>query len=183
MLEPIVLARIGKRFVRPQPAQNFDEFDGSLVALLALQHGAAEHAEFLVEPAVDDIERHAAAADAIERDRKLGDHDRIPQAGMHGDQRANLIEPRADRARQHPGADVVAQVPLGEKAKLEAGAIRRKQKLDAEIELSVQAPVRQRRQSLADGLGDFRRTDGCHRYRGVEAKLHGDDLACVCASV
>ena len=79
--------------MRPQPAQNVDEFDRAPVARLALQQGSAEHAEFFFEPAVDDVECDAALAHTVERDGELADHHRVPEAGMDGDQRTDVIEP------------------------------------------------------------------------------------------
>ena len=144
-LDFIKLPRIGERFVRPQAAQYVDEFERPPIALLALQHCSAEHAEFFIEPAVDDVERHAPLANAIERNRKLRHHHRIPQSGMHGDQRADPIEPRPDCARQHPGGEVVAKVALGEQHKVEADAISGDEQIDTKIELGIEPPVRQRR--------------------------------------
>src|SRR5262249_42832345 len=151
--------------------------DRAPIALLALQHGSAEHAEFLVEPAVDDIDRHASRADAIERDRELAHHDRIPQARVDGDQRANAVEARPDGAREYPGGDVVAQVPLGEQHKIKAGTIRCNEQVYAKLELGIDTSVWKRREGFGDGLRDLRRTDGRHRDRRVESKLHVDDLA------
>src|SRR5581483_6038631 len=96
IVDLVELPGIGKFLVRPQSAQDVDEFDGAAIALLALQHGSAEHAKFLVEPAIDDIDRHAARTNAVKRDRELANHDRIPQTWMHGDKCADALEQRTD---------------------------------------------------------------------------------------
>src|SRR5262249_50861289 len=160
--------------VRPQPAQDFDEFDRSPVAIFALQHGTAEHAEFLVEPAVDDIDRHSSPADAVKRDRELAQHHRVPKSRMNGDQRPDVVEPRGDRARHDPGGEIVAEMPLGEQDELETDLISRLQQFYAEIELRIEPSGRQWRQCLRHRLRDFGRTDSRHRNGRVETKLHHD---------
>ena len=149
-------ALVREGFVGPQAAHDGDELGRSPVTLFALEHRAAEHPEFLIKPAVDDVDRHPLFANPVQRDGELGDHHRIKQSRMDRDKRPNVLEARRDGARQHPRREIMPKMTFGEEAQIKPQRIRLLQHRPRMIELSVATAMRQRPQRFGGRLRDLR---------------------------
>src|SRR5438034_432693 len=80
--------------------------------LFRRQRTGAESLEFFLVPAVDDVERRAPAANAVERGRELGHHLRRDDAGMDRDHKLHLAGQRRHCGRQQPSGVIGAKPTL-----------------------------------------------------------------------
>ena len=107
--------------IGPQALDHLDVLAHARIALGIADPGAvAEEVEFLHPPTVDDVQRTASTADAVEARGHFRDHLRGHHAGMHGDHELNVLGDHGKRGSEHPGRKVGAEEALGDQRGVEA---------------------------------------------------------------
>ena len=82
--DPVEVTGQVRLVLRPDQLERGDELGGAPVALVVLEPRLAKLAELVGEPARDDVDRHPSPGQVVRGRDPLGQHARVPQAGMHG---------------------------------------------------------------------------------------------------
>ncbi len=163
-----------ERVLLPQSAQNLHELVHAAIARIVVRRppALAEGLEFLLPPAVDDIDGCTSAADAIERDRELGDRLRRDDARMHRDHQLDSAGDRRERGSQQPGGMIRPHPTLRNQRRLEAELFAPPQHVDGKAECLVGSVGETAGARFTDRLVHQRFRPNCMRQRCPDPVSH-----------
>src|SRR5262249_46838350 len=158
----------------PQPFAHLVCLAHARVALGTADPGAvAEQVELLHPPAIDDVERAAPAADAVEARRHFRHDLRGHHAGVYRDHQLDALRHHGERRGEHPGRKVGTEEALGDEPRVEAKPVGAADDVARKREGPVRAPREARTRfdfrngAIHAGLGSDR-----VRQRGPNSEIH-----------